>query len=191
MFGFKKGEKDKEVRSSCEISLTNIFVLNHNKAKSQALKVLTSGNPKVTNSALSEDESTLTSAGHHLVSIVVDKPNDEDEAKKALKAYASQWGGYDSYKALTDDKIYSLDDEVGADENNEGKEGTGKLNEAALFLEADKKLISKVVKAKIDSGEWKLDNVRRDLIPTKKYKDGYYHIIKDELVKAGDDPDNA
>ena len=192
MFGFKKGQKDKEVGASCEISLTNIFVLNHNKAKSQAFKVLTSGNPKVTNSALSEDESTLTSAGHHLVSIVVDKPSDENEAKKvqdtvkkALKAYASQWGGYDAYKALTDDKIYSLDDEVGADENNEGKEGTGKLNEAALVLEADKKLISQVVKSKIDSGEWQLDDIRKNL------KAKYYNIIKDELVKAGDKPDNA
>lgn len=192
MFGFKKGEKDKEVGASCEISLTNIFVLNHNKAKSQALKVLTSGNPKVTNSALSEDESTLTSAGHHLVSIVVDKPSDENEAKKvqdtvkkALKAYASQWGGYDAYKALTDDKIYSLDDDVGADENNEGKEGTGKLSEAALVLEAKKEDISLIIKAKIDSGEWKLEDIRKDLIPTKKVKDGYYLTIKDELKKAG------
>ena len=194
MFGFKKGEKDKEVGASCEISLTNIFVLNHNKAKSQALKVLTSGNPKVTNSALSEDESTLTSAGHHLVSIVVDKPNDENEAKKvqdtvkkALKAYASQWGGYDAYKALTDDKIYSLDDEVGADENSEGKEGTGKLSESFLLERAltteEKKLLYQVIDGKMSKKGWKPEDIRFHYDELKNIK-GFGRLGRNEVKNA-------
>lgn len=189
MFGFKKGEKDKEVRASCEISLTNVFVLNHNKAKAAAVAKANGLNPVVANSALSEDEKTLTSAGHHMVSIVLDsKDKAEEEIKKAateaLKVYATQFGGPGAEKALTEDKIYSLDDEVGADENNEGKEGEGKLDES-LVLEAGKELISQVVKAKIDSGDWQLDDVRKNL------KDKYYKQIKDELAKAGDDPVNA
>lgn len=207
MFGFKKDEKDKEVDASCEISLTNIFALNNNKATAAAKAKANGMNPVIVNSAISEDGKSLTSAGHHIVSIVLDaKGKAADEVKKvaseALRAYANVFGGPESEKALVDDKIYSLDDEVGADENNEGKEGTPSVSESVssgdsttnchkkrlaslLVTEAGKELISQVVKSRIDSGEWQLDDVRKNL------KDKYYQQIKTDLADAGDDPDNA
>ncbi len=207
MFGFKKDEKDKEVDASCEISLTNIFALNNNKATAAAKAKANGMNPVIVNSAISEDGKSLTSAGHHIVSIVLDaKGKAADEVKKAaseaLRAYANVFGGPESEKALVDDKIYSLDDEVGADENNEGKEGAPSVSESVssrdsainshrkrfaslLVTEAGKDLISQVVKSRIDSGEWQLDDVRKNL------KDKYYQQIKTDLADAGDDPDNA
>lgn len=190
MFGFRLDAKDKDVGVNCEISLTNIFVLNHNKAKQQALKVLTSGNPRLSNSALSEDGTALTSAGHHIVSIVVDKPADAKDVQKAtagvknaLKAYASQWGA----ATLDDSKIYSLDDDTGSDENNDGKEGTGELSESMLLerelSKKEKALLQQEIEAKISSGTWKPEDIRFHWDDLKAIK-GFSTLGKKQ-IKAG------
>lgn len=122
MFGYTPVEKDKKTGPCCDINLTNIFVLNHSKAKEIAEKTAAGLNPSIANTALAKDEKSLDAAGEQIVSIFVDNVEGaEEKAYAALKAYAKQFGGPEAEKLLTDDKILSLNEQISPkfEENND------------------------------------------------------------------------
>lgn len=146
MFGYTPVEKDKKISACCDINLTNIFVLNHTKAKQAAEKIAVSLNPLIANTALAKDEKTLEAAGEQIVSIFVDNVDGaKEKAYAALRAYANQFGGPEAEKSLTDDKILSFNDQISeksesndenSDKKSEDSSDSEKLNES-YFSQSD------------------------------------------------------